>query len=329
MGKKNPPKDKHLQGKSKKTTNKKQSKISTLNQCRFCEKILDENQRVLFVEEEVGRVFCAEECILSYFNPEIDLLETRLQTHRKSEDFSDMEREELVHLKWSTLEQPDEVWCEKTLAGDYRYTLITVYDLEGEQIWSVAVTLFLNAEPSFLFLSFPTRDRSLVEVFKKGEPIEIQKFRSERDESQTTKIITSEGIKDNVSFDGLAEPWTLDETITAELRKKRRREDIPVADYGLYEDCVEDTLQNPDEVWLNQKLYHFIKKFEEAKDATFWYVVAAKETNEDDQLEIIDQFPTQDLALIEAYRTGSCEVVSNEDQTLEDASSESSTPIIH
>ena len=94
-------------------------------------------------------------------------------------------------------------------------------------------------------------------------------------------------------IDRLADSWTEDETVLAQLNKGRSKDDIPPHEYGLYQTCLEETLQGPDEVWSHdsagddpKQLYHFIKHYAEEKPG-MWFVIVARETDEEEQIEII------------------------------------------
>ena len=115
--------------------------------------------------------------------------------------------------------------------------------------------------------------------------------------------------------DGLADGWSADEAVRAELGSTRRTDDIPNEEFAAYQNCMEETLNSPDEVWSlvaeqtgsenpeldSVKLFHFIKQYEEAG---FWYIMVAKELPEEEQLEIVEAFPTRDSELAERYRQG-------------------------
>jgi hypothetical protein len=126
-------------------------------------------------------------------------------------------------------------------------------------------------------------------------------------------------------LDRLADSWTEDETVLAQLNKGRSKDDIPPSEYGMYQACLEETLESPDEVWSHEsraeepiKLYHFIKHYPDEQPG-IWFVIVARETdnNEDDeeQIEIIDAFPTRDSQLVEHYRRGEQEVGQLESKT--------------
>src|SRR6185295_5913190 len=137
--------------------------------CLHCGSRLEGGARALFVEEERGRVFCSEDCIAGFFAPEISRLEKEFFRRLSPDDLSADEREQLAHLRWITLQEPDEVWREKTLSGDFRYALISEFQPGNDRIWCVCLCLFLRGEPSFLFLSFTSKDNDLVAHYRKGE----------------------------------------------------------------------------------------------------------------------------------------------------------------
>ena len=328
--------------------------------CEHCDSLIDDSGRILFVEEEVGRTFCSEDCIVSFFGPDIQRLEKHYLRHLKASDLTTEDRERLAHLRWTTLEKPDEVWAEKTVAGDNRYTLIRSFRVEGQQVWCVCVSLFLRGEPSFLYLAFVSRDESLVDAFRCGEKVSWTrgsagskavprggdaqaadaeagaepaggragepelKLVSSSEGTDVTQSSDSDGRSETASagegeerplLDCLAEPFTQDELIRAELYRARSTSDIPRTDFDKYERCLDPTLEKPDEVWsiqLNRKgrrLFNFLRRFagtatENPSGSDIWYIMIAKETADPEQIEILDAFPTNDPKLAENYRKG-------------------------
>jgi hypothetical protein len=286
--------------------------------CMNCAKDLSREDRALFVEEEIGRVFCSEDCIAAYFAPEVERLEKEYFKHLASSDLSPDEREKLAHLRWITLQEADEVWREKTLSGDHRYTLISEFTPSSKPVWSVCICLFLRGEPSFLYLAFTTRNGAMVNHYRRGERIEwIRPAKKEDRPARATADGESDG--EAIRMDGLADEWTEEETLRASLSGPRRADDIPVEDYPLYNACTEETLHEPDEVWRvspsgedGPHLYHFIREYPDEKPG-FWFVVVARETSSDDEeIEILDLFPTRDAELVQRFRQGNQEVGSQE-----------------
>ncbi len=293
------------------------------NACHHCAKTLSgDNDRALFVEEEVGRIFCSESCIAAFFTPEIERLEKEFFRRLTPSDLSSEERENLAHLRWITLQEPDEVWREKTLTGDYRYTLISEFKPGTKKIWSICICLFLRGEPSFLYLAFPTKNSAMANQYRRGEQVEwVRPAQSQisADGGASESLNGEEqGDQENSEnrdkLDRLADSWTEDETVLAQLNKGRSKDDIPPSDYGLYQACLEETLETPEEVWSHEsqgddpvKLYHFIKHYPDEKPG-IWFVIVARETDDEEQIEIIDAFPTRDAQLVDHYRRGEQEV---------------------
>lgn len=296
--------------------------------CDFCGKHLVPTEKALLVEEEKGRLFCTEDCISNYFSPEVERLEKQYFKLLTTGDLSADERERYAHLRWVTLEEPDEVWCEKTLSGDYRYTLIAEFKPEKRSIWCVCICLFLRGEPSFLYLAFTTRNSAMAAHYRKGERLQWSRPKAERNKSidDNTVIEAKPAASGEVLIDGLADAWTEQEVRMAEMGSLRRGDDIPPSDFPLFQACLEETLEQPDEVWsppgaippmddstdtdetdalpATPRVFHFVRKYP-SQDGTFWYIVVARETEEEEeQVEILEAFPTRDASLLERYRNG-------------------------
>jgi hypothetical protein len=298
-------------GSSKKTG--KASKIS----CVKCEKTIAAVDQALFVEEEVGRYFCSEPCIVGHFTPEIEKLEREYGKHVSANDLSSEERERFAHLRWMTLENPAEVWKEKVKTGDDRYVLISEFQPEQKAVWAVACCLMLRGDPSFLYLAFVTSDRHLVDVFRRGEQMKIVK--NGDDETKIEKLHARVANSSVASEDAevpetahLAEPWTEADSVRANLIKSRKASDISPEDFGFYQKCLEESLQDPNELWSYlpksaKRIYHFLKKYDH--DENFWYIVIAKDTTDETQIEIVDAFPTRDEKLVAMCRHGKKEVL--------------------
>ncbi len=295
------------------------AKKSKKVQCFECKKTIPAREEALFVEEEVGRFFCEESCIVSHFTPEIEKLEREYGRHVSPTDLSGEERERYAHFRWMALENPDEIWREETQKGDHRYTLIAEYKPEQKKVWAVSVCLMLRGEPSFLYLAFVSADRNLVDEFRRGDQMKVVREKVSEDQEEQNSPSNTQ------ISDRLAEAWTEADSLRALLLKGRKTGDIPVEDFGFYQKCLEETLQNPNELWSYlpksaKRIYHFIKHYDH--EDSFWYVVIAKDTADETQIEIIDVFPTRDPELIALCRHGKKEVLGGKsaDSASEEAS---------
>jgi hypothetical protein len=324
----------HSLSRKTKTPHKKVSPKQAPVTCTECSKSIPARDQALFVEEEVGRVFCSEACIVAHFTPDIEKLEREYGRHVSANELSASERERYAHLRWLTLEQPSELWVEQTKAGDYRYTVIGEFkpdpaDLTRSRIWGVAVCLMLRQEPSFLFLAFVTGDRQLVDVFRRGTKLKLiqagsengnenvdsdssSESRNQAESSGESAQAVSQAVSQAASQDRLADSWTEADSVRAQIIKNRTDNDIPVEDFGFYQNCLEETLQEPTELWsflpkAAKRVYHFIKRYEH--DQAYWYVVIARDTTDETQIEIVDAFPTRDEGLVQACRHGKKEIL--------------------
>ncbi|MFN7684118.1 MAG: hypothetical protein ACK5QT_01730 [Oligoflexia bacterium] len=319
--------------------------------CAHCAKPLTPGDRALFVEEEVGRNFCSEDCITQYFSPEVERLEAEYQALVRSGDLGPVEREQLAQLRWSTLQDPDEVWREKTLSGDHRYTLIARFE---DKYWCICLSLFLKGEPSFLFLCIVSRNAALVEHYRKGERISwVKRKDAPRHASQTPSFSEAQQALDGTVIPGLdadllesagfsqdsnevfaqdrlaQDGWSTEEALRASVGGDRREDDIPQSEFGVYQTCLEETLQEPSELWSLEavtdqeevRLYHFIRHYPESQNPEnqgqgFWYVIVAREVagdeTQEDHLEVLDAFPTRDSERVAKFRQGNQELGESE-----------------
>lgn len=308
---------------------------SVPDRCAACSRDLKEDQTILFVEEENGRIFCSEDCIVSLYAPEIETLEREYFRKLPADEMSAKEREALSHLRWKTLEKPGEVWRNKTATADFRYTFVAEYEKDGEPFWSVALCLCLRGEPSFLFLAFITRSPEMVDAYRSGERVEA--VRNESDDGGEGKGFTflaesPEAREEGNPTDRLGAPWTQYETFQADVFGARKKSDIPEKDYQQYETCFEGTLSEPGEVWSypsvegddsSPRIFHFIRQYgkPKAKAKLHWYVIVARQTPQPDQLEVLEAFPTKDAKLVGRYRHGVQEPVTGEEASASNASS--------
>jgi len=305
-----------MSAKTKKSPSKSKKTSGGIHCCE-CNKLIPAKEQALFVEEEVGRYFCQESCIVSHFTPEIEKMEREYGRHVSPTDLSSEERERFSHLRWTTLEKPEEIWKEKVPSGDHRYTVISQFTPDKKPIWGVGVCLMLRGDPSFLFIAFVTSDRHLVDVFRKGEKLKVIQKKTENEIAEEATAL-EENSPDGE--DGLAEPWTESDSVRVSIIGSRKPNDIPVEDFCFYQKCLEETLQEPTELWSytaksSKRVYHFIREYEH--DSNYWYVVMAKDTIDETQIEIIDAFPTKDKSLVEMCRHGKKEVLGNSQQAAE------------
>lgn len=241
----------------------------------------------LLVEEEHGRVFCSEGCVSQYFESDVRKLESQYKKRLKKSDFTVEQREELLHLRFMTLQEPDEVWVQKRKNGDFWYTLISEFEVDQGKLWCICICLFLRGEPSFLFLAFPTKSKLMVQKYRQGESLRW-------------------GMPSNIDA-GPAPTDGFDPHWTPHVPDKN---DIPRSEYKKYERFASEVLAKPDELWIEKETeaeletYSFIRKFSN-KQKFFWYVIRARELSSgSDELEVLDQVVTKHETVVGQFRLG-------------------------
>ena len=80
-------------------------------------------------------------------------------------------------------------------------------------------------------------------------------------------------------------------------------------------------MQEPSELWsflpkAAKRVYHFIRRYE--PDSNYWYVVIARDTTDETQIEIVDAFPTNDETLVQACRHGKKEALNGQTEEADD-----------
>ena len=283
-------------------------------QCVHCQRDMRESERALFVEEELGRVYCSQACIINYFSPEVQRIDWQ---YRSMVYFNHAlpESEEMVsQFRGRTLACPDEVWLQIQKNGELRYAFISEHgSIEHETLWCICICLCLRGEPSFLFKAMITESPAILEFYRQGErivnPLAFSSSSALRHHGEETFV-----------DDRLAQEWTLAETKRASRLGEWGPADIAEADQHLYSHCVDETLKHPDELWCivddhqsnsgSDRTFHFIRHYDQAPEQ-YWFIIVARELKASRQIEIVDVFPTNSARLAEGYRIGRREPMSS------------------
>ena len=286
--------------------------------CANCRKSLENIENILFVEKEVGRCFCAEECIREYFQPTIDFMREELVKLRSDADINDDDASRYAHYQALTLEDPDEVWIDETETGERHFTFIAHYRNGDDRMTYVVVTLAIEATPSFVFLGFATRNEDLVDEYRRGVDLRIGEPAQEAAEPQPTmepsqaSATTEQQPKAENPSERLHESEP--ERLYGEMRQPG---DIAREDFGKYEQFIEASIDEPDEIWrfvddLGNEWLSFIARFtgeQLAEDADDFSIVVVCEPGYDPEkqtktLDLVFAFPTIDPGLVQHFRKG-------------------------
>jgi hypothetical protein len=245
----------------------------------------------IIIDEAEGLVFENEAALYAHFENEIKVLEREFFSLRGKNDISEMEFNQYDPQLETLLDDPDEVWEDKETLGDQRmFIYVRRFD---EDISHIAACYLTESTPSFVYLHFPTRDRELVERYRRGQ------LAFERSQSDLPP-----GAIDG---DALYEGDELAVGLYRAMLALRGEKDIAEDDFHEYAEFREQTLEEADEIWrssdsLGNVLVSFIKEFGDEDE--FTYIVVTVEDAPSGSHALLFSFPTHDKGLVERYRHG-------------------------
>jgi len=276
-------------------------------------------EKILYVERELGRCFCCEDCIRDYFQPNVEFMEEEFRRLRPASDFSERECARLSHYRQLTLEDPDEIWDEQSDTGEHHYTYIARFSSGDLRLSYVVVCLAIEHVPSFVFLSFPSRDEDLVDEYRRGA--ELKGSSQAHDEPAVSSVApASDPHEDPASTNA---PENLDDPELSAFERlylqARQTGDIPREQFTRFEAYVEPTLDEADEIWRfvdpeGNEWCTFIARHtmtgeaEDAGDALdeFTMIVICEPSHDGAArgLDVLFAFPTIDPGLVQHFRKG-------------------------
>lgn len=278
--------------------------------CANCRRSLAKVEAVLFVEKELGRCFCSEECIQEYFQPTVDAMLEDLERLRPKGDYGNRSTGQFAQYRALTLEDPDEVWMNQLESGERHFTFIGHYRSGEERFSYVCVCLTIDGMPSFVFLGFATHDEELVEQYRQGTEIklpspdgtatEMPDIPEIDDPMPPRESLLSESQLWESIFNGEGVP----------SNDLRRSDDIPKEQFPDFAQFVEPTIDDPDEIWTLQdpegrKWLTFISIYKDAEeDENYFSMIAVCRLREDNSLEMVSAFPTVDPEFAQKFRKG-------------------------
>lgn len=264
--------------------------------CQSCRKPLGADEKIVYVEEATSRFFCSEKCIRHYYDPMSEYYRLQMLGIRDPHDIPEPDFNEYESYAPLCLSNPDEAWVENTENGETVTYFLSNYTNEGGKFTYIVMCFCLEMEPTYILLSFPTRDKKLVEEFRRGEKMELE----ENDEAPAEPEVSSVLNDDFMAKQGNA--------IEEEMLRYRNSQDIPKKEFEDYVHHLDQTIENPDEVWELQDdggntLLTLIAQLEE----NLHYVVICtydQKMENQESWRVIYHFPTNDQSLVQRYRRG-------------------------
>lgn len=265
--------------------------------CQSCRKPLGADDKIVYVEEATNRFFCSEKCIRTYYDPMSEYYRQQMLGIRDPHDIPEGDFDEYESYAPLCLSDPDEIWVEETENGETVTTFLSNFTNEGGKFTYVVMCFCLEMEPTYILLSFPTRDKKLVEEFRRGEKIEITE---DSDEVTAEPEVSPVLNEDFMAKQGNA--------IEEEMLRYRSPSDIPQKEFEEHAHFLDQTIENPDEVWELQDdggntLLTLISQQEE----NLYYMVICtydQRMESQESWRVIYHFPTNDPAMVQRYRRG-------------------------
>ena len=263
--------------------------------CQSCRKALNSEEKIVYVEESSTRFFCSEKCIRAYYDPMAEHYRSQMMEIRDPHDISEADFSEYESYAPLCLSNPDEEWVDTTEFGETITYFLANFTNEGGKFTYIVACFCLESEPTYILLSFPTRDKKLVEEFRKGDRVE----RKEEDEEISEPKVSPVLAEDFLAKQGNA--------IEEEMLRHRSESDIPQSEFEEYGHLVDQTIESPDEVWELQDEGEnpLLTLISEQGDSLHYVVICAIDASQgQESWRVIYSFPSLDPALVQRYRRG-------------------------
>jgi hypothetical protein len=263
--------------------------------CQSCRRALGPDEKVVYVEEETTRFFCGEKCIRDYYDPMGEYYRAQMMGIRDPHDIAEGDFPEYESYAPLCLSNPDEVWMEPTENGEVVTYFLANFTNEGGKFTYIVMCFCLELEPTYILLSFPTRDRKLAEEFRRGEKVEVQES-DEPAEPEMSPVMEM----DSLARQGRA--------IEEEMLRYRQASDIKKDDFEEYSHFLEQTIESPDEVWELQDTGEntLLTLISQPEEGISYIVICAYDHRNEGQesWKVVFSFPTNDPAMVQHYRRG-------------------------
>jgi hypothetical protein len=274
--------------------------------CSFCKRVFHSHQDLLFVEDNVARGFCTEACIEQFFRPMVKLYETIEGESREKlsikEEISKKFLESPQYLE-KLLKDPKEIWMLENDFNEKIYSLISPFlETSGKSFYLVALCLFYQGKPSFIFLVTATSYLPFLEEFKIGTKVTLNQSNS--------LLKVPDYLKDSEILNIVEHKKSF---LLSELLKSRSSRDIPIFDFPNYEQFLKNTVEGPDEVYafkddLGDKFIAYIKSYHEEKNIFYYFVICLEingaEKSSKEQMVPVLFFPSKDGKIYKMFSKG-------------------------
>lgn len=300
-----------------------EEKVRNLFFCENCRQKLHDIHEIHYIEENSDRGFCGEKCILEFYRPymrefETEELEFRTQLNLPSEEVS-IEVLGLDQYLSQTLDHPAEIWEYESAINQHFYTHILSFVHDEQLYYKVLITTYVEGSPSFVFYRLITKSNDLVDLYRREFQVEVSEVEvlgspeSTERESGSPQGSNLSSSQLNLANELIEEIESKKSFLLAEMLTKRSPGDIELEEFPSYDEYLDQTLQNPDEVYEFEDesgdiLHTCIRSYQIGK-LPFFYILLTlpyKVPGSDDKITLIPilGFPSVDKELYPQYAIG-------------------------
>lgn len=268
--------------------------------CQSCRKVMSSDDQIVYVEESSTRYFCSEKCIRTYYDPMADYYRKAHFAIRDAHDIPEADFTQYESYAPLTLNSPDEVWSETNEHGETFFFFLKSFMNEGGSFFYSVMCFCLELEPTYVLFAFPTRDKKMVEEYRRGKRVETTNLENEI-ESVAEPELGTHAEAELLSKQGNA--------IEEEMLKHRSKTDIDPKEFDDYAHLLEQAIESPDEVWeiSDDHEHSLLTMILRGDDGMHYVVICSADPRAEEGQEnwrVLYSFPTKDPDLVQIYRRG-------------------------
>lgn len=268
--------------------------------CQCCRKVMGPEDNIVYVEEDSGRYFCSEKCIRQYYDPMGEHYKKLHMSERDNHDIPEADFPQFESYAPLCLSNPDEVWRDESDSGETCFFFIGNYMDQGGAFSYVVMCFCMEFEPTYILLSFPTRDKRLVDKYRVGARVDMTKAEAD------LAVASAEPEMEPAVPDAVLARQA--RALEEEMLRHRSKGDIPPTDFEEHAHLLEHTLENPEEVWelQDEKNNTILTLIAQPEEDLYYVVICNFEESAEgrENWRVLYHFPTRDSSLAQHYRRG-------------------------
>lgn len=274
-------------------------------------------ESMLFVEEGTPRGFCNEGCIEKYYAPLVEHYQKIENDLRKHLGIEHEECLKLIHSSDhinSCMNHPHEIWRKENELKEEIYSFIYFLGDKNNSAMAILCTVF-DFRPSFVFLLSVSSNLSFLKEFQIGEKISDPLLFLSNNKNKTEQG-NDKGLSDQNKKEILSTLDYIRSSLLADLIALHSKADIPIENYIYYDDYLEETMIDPDEVYSfngpnKEDLIIHLKAYQRDNISFYYFVICFNanflqnnEGKEEQQVIPLLAFPSLDGEIYKHYRQG-------------------------